>query len=150
MLGTKYISHLHETYRWIREWIVLYCINLASPFVYYCCLVAESCPTPCDPMDCSCPGYPVHGISQARMLEWVAISFSRGSSWPRDWIHISWAGRQILYHSATREAALLCVVLVQCWPQGTSWSFIIVKSGRGSWCKVPGTTALIHSTALLV
>ena len=42
-----------------------------------CCLVAESCPTLCDPMDCSPPGSSVHGILQSRILEWVAISFSR-------------------------------------------------------------------------
>ena len=44
-------------------------------------LVAQSCPTPCDPMDCSLPGASVHGIFQVRILEWVAISFSKGSSW---------------------------------------------------------------------
>ena len=38
----------------------------------------------CDPKDCSLPGYSVHGISQARILKWIAISFSRGSSQPRD------------------------------------------------------------------
>ena len=42
--------------------------------------VAQSCLTLCDPVDCSLPGYSVHGILQARILEWVAISFSRGSS----------------------------------------------------------------------
>ena len=42
-----------------------------------CMLVAQSCPTLCDPMDCSLPGYSVHGILQARILEWVAISFSK-------------------------------------------------------------------------
>ena len=41
--------------------------------------VAQSCPTLCDPMDCSPPGSSIHGILQARILEWVAISFSRGS-----------------------------------------------------------------------
>ena len=41
--------------------------------------VAQSCPTLCDPMDCSLPGSSVHGIFQARVLEWVAISFSRRS-----------------------------------------------------------------------
>ena len=46
--------------------------------------VAQSCLTLCDPVDCSLPGSSVHGIFQARILEWVAISFSRGSSWPRD------------------------------------------------------------------
>ena len=46
--------------------------------------VAQSCPTLCNPMDCSLPGSSLHGILQARVLEWVAISISRGSSWPRD------------------------------------------------------------------
>ena len=45
---------------------------------------AQPCPTLCDPMDCSPPGSSVHGILQARILEWVAISFSRGSSQARD------------------------------------------------------------------
>ena len=44
-------------------------------------LFAQSCPVPCNPMDCSLPGASVHGIFQVRILEWVAISFSRGSSW---------------------------------------------------------------------
>ena len=58
------------------------------------CPVAQSCPTVCDPMDCSPPGSSVHGIFQARILEWVAIFFSRGSSWPRDPTCFSWiAGR---------------------------------------------------------
>ena len=51
--------------------------------------VPQSCPTFRDPMDCSPPGSSVHGIFQARVLEWVAISFSRGSSHPRDRTHIS-------------------------------------------------------------
>ena len=58
----------------------------------------QSCPTLCDPMDCSPPGFSVHGILQARILEWVAISFSRGSSQPKDQTHIScisYNGRQI-------------------------------------------------------
>ena len=51
--------------------------------------VAQSCPTLCDPVDCSPPGSSIHGILQARILEWVAISFSRGSSWPRDQTQVS-------------------------------------------------------------
>ena len=50
-----------------------------------CCLFTLSCPTLCNPMDCSPPGSSIHGILQARILEWVAISFSRGSSWPWNW-----------------------------------------------------------------
>ena len=51
--------------------------------------VAQSCPTLCDPMDCSLPGFSVHGVFQARVLEWVAIAFSRGSSQPRDQTGVS-------------------------------------------------------------
>ena len=51
--------------------------------------VTQSCLTLCDTMDCSPPGSSVHGIFQARVLEWVAISFSRGSSQPRDQIRVS-------------------------------------------------------------
>ena len=68
---------------------------------------AQLCLTLCDPMDCSLPGSSVHGIFQGRILERVAISFSRGSSQPRDRIHvscISCIGRLILYHWDTWEA----------------------------------------------
>ena len=51
--------------------------------------ITQSCPTLCDPMDCSLPGSFVHGILQARILEWVAISFSRGSSLLRDRTQVS-------------------------------------------------------------
>ena len=54
-----------------------------------CCLVPKSCLTLCNPMDCSPPGSSVHGILQARTLEWVAISFSKGSSQHRDQTQIS-------------------------------------------------------------
>ena len=53
------------------------------------CTCAQSHPTLCNPMDCSPPGSCVHGISQAKTLEWVAISFSRGSFHPRDQTHVS-------------------------------------------------------------
>ena len=61
----------------------------------------------CDPIDCSPPGSTVHWIFQARILEWVAIFYSRGSSQPSDLTHISYAsciGREILFHCATWEA----------------------------------------------
>ena len=64
----------------------------------------------CGPMDCSPPGSSVHGILQARILEWVVIPVSRGSSWPRDGTHISWVScisRQILYHWITWEALIM-------------------------------------------
>ena len=55
------------------------------------------------PMDCSLPGSSVHGICQAGILDWGAISFSRGSSWPRDQTWVSCIGRQFLYHWASRS-----------------------------------------------
>ena len=58
----------------------------------------------------------VYGISWARILEWVAISFSRGSSRPRDWTCISWIGRWILYYWANWEAhALTCLCAICLW-----------------------------------
>ena len=77
------------------------------------CPVSKSCPTPCNPMDCSRPGSSVHGIFQARGLEWVAISFSRGSSWPRDWTcasYVSFISTQILYHRATNGIFTIIII----------------------------------------
>ena len=68
------------------------------------CVCAQSCLTLWDSMDCSLPGSSVHGIFQARILGWVFTSYSRGSSWPRDWTYISCisnTGRQTLYHCTT-------------------------------------------------
>ena len=85
-----------------------------SPSTCYPCLCAcslsQSCLTLFDPMDRSPPRFSVHGISQARILEWVAISSSRGSSWPRDRICISWIGSWILHQWATWEAPYLLAV----------------------------------------
>ena len=60
----------------------------------------------CGPMDCSPPGSSVHGISQARILQWVAILFSRGSSQPRNQTWVFCIGRWILYHQVIWEAPL--------------------------------------------
>ena len=75
----------------------LACPDSSEPGKICCCLVAKSWLTLCDPMDCSPPGSSVHGISHARTLEWVAVSFSRVSFWPRDWLCVSCIGRWILY-----------------------------------------------------
>ena len=73
--------------------------------ITYCCLAVKLCPTLLQLHGlCSLPGSSVHEISQARILEWLAISFSGGSSQSRDWTHVSCVGRQILYHWVTREA----------------------------------------------
>ena len=58
----------------------------------------------CDPMNCSLPGSSVHGILQARILEWVAIPFSRGSFWPRDEIRVSYIAGGFFTVWATRKA----------------------------------------------
>ena len=67
-------------------------------------LVAQSCPTVCDPMDCSPPGSSVPEIFQARILEWVAISFSKGSSQPRDRTQVSCTAGRFFTNWATGEA----------------------------------------------
>ena len=61
----------HQSFQWIKR------------------EVAQSCLTLCDPMDCSLPGSSIHGILQAGILEWVAFSFSRESSHPRNWTWVS-------------------------------------------------------------
>ena len=67
-------------------YVIIYVIyiNITTYYINCCCFVTKSHLTLCDPMDCSLPGSFLHGISQKRILEWVAISFSRGSSRPRD------------------------------------------------------------------
>ena len=102
--------------------------------------VAQLCPTLCSPMDCSPPGSSAHGISQARILEWVAISSFRRSLWPRVWTHISCSpciGRQILYHylgtvqppSPTSDDSHRSKLQIQKFQQPFSWVPLICWSG---------------------
>ena len=67
-------------------------------------LVAQLCQILCNPMDCSLPGSSVHGILQARILEWFAIPFPRGSSQPRDGTQVSCIAGRFFTVSASREA----------------------------------------------
>ena len=91
----------------------------------------QLCPTLFDAMECSLPGSSVHGILQARTLEWVTMPSSRGSSRPRDWTcvsFVSYTSRQVLYHWATWEA--------QCCYEGLQrgkihWAFIVQFSSGG-------------------
>ena len=102
--GTECGSAVHGTF-WRRSPLS----SLPVPFLWILnCEVPQSCPTLCDAMDCSLPGSSVHGIFQVRILEWVTISFSRGSSQPRHQTWVSciagrhftiWAIRETLYHS---------------------------------------------------
>ena len=97
-MGSQRVGH---------DWVT----NTHTPQYNYpawvCAKLLQSCLTLCDPMDCSLPGSSVHEVLQARILEWVAISYSRGSSWSRQQTHISCIscnGQRFLYHLATREA----------------------------------------------
>ena len=69
--------------------LILLCWRIDIFIRCFCCSVPKSSPTLFDCMDCSPSGFSVHGVFQARTLEWVAISFSRRSSWPRDWTWVS-------------------------------------------------------------
>ena len=84
--------------------------HLDSPDSYVLAKSLQSCSTLCDPMDCSPPGSSVHGISQGRIPEWVAIFSSRGCSRPRDWTCISYGSytvSEIFYHWATGRSPLM-------------------------------------------
>ena len=103
----------------VLKWHKGKCLVEAGHFCFSCCFsrveerrkkVVQSCPTLCDPMDCSLLGSSIHGIFQARILEWVAVSFSRGSSRPRDWTRVSrivgrrftiWATKEVLSNKVT-------------------------------------------------
>ena len=80
-------------------------------------VIAQSCLNLCDPKDYSLPGSSVHGNSQARIVEWVAIPFSRGSSQIRDGTHVSRYGRQILYHYKPPGRPVLEVASAQIFQQ---------------------------------
>ena len=94
-----------------RMWRLFKLLNYFFFFIVYAfmCMLIQLRPTLCDPMDCSPSGSSVHRISQARILECANISFSRGSSWARDWTWISCIfliDGQILHHWATWEACI--------------------------------------------
>ena len=80
-------------------------VALPADIPLVCAKLLQSCPTLCDPMDCSPPGSSVHGILQARMLEWVVMSFSRGFSWPRAQTHISCVSSIIIFTTSTTRKA---------------------------------------------
>ena len=82
----------------------VYSIHFWTPWFYVVVLVDQSCLTLCGLMDCSPPGSSVHGILQARVLEWVATPFSRGSAWPRDRTRFSCTAGGFFTVWATREA----------------------------------------------
>ena len=119
------------------------------------CMHAQLCLTLCDPMDCSLPGSSVHGIIPARILEWVAISFSKGSSQHRDWTHVSWGscfGRWILNHWATRGRLWLegagCQMLAILTRPYSKWSWVLWPEER--WAQFPLCPLLFGSWSLFL
>ena len=94
-----------QTFRLRLEFRGSTVIQILAPGGGCVCARAQSCPTLCDPMDYSPSGSSVHGILQARILEWVAISFSRGSSPLRDQTHVSCLAGGFFDHCITWEAS---------------------------------------------
>ena len=87
----------------------------------------QSCLTLCDPIDCSLPGSSVQGILQARILGWVVIPFSKGSSWPREWTQVSCIASRFFTVWATRKSPCASPQPVNLWTQE------LVDRGLGSW-----------------
>ena len=82
----------------------------------------------CDLLACSPPGSSVHGISQARILEWVAISFARGSSWPRDWTYISCISCTVDGFFTTEPSRWECKLVEPLWK--AVWRFLKKTDNR--------------------
>ena len=109
-IGKQILCH------WATWEVTIVCVCVC---VCVCVLAAQSCLTLWDPMESSPPGSSIHGTLQARILEGVAIPFSRGSSWPRDWTWISCISVRFFTIWATREA-----------PRRLDW--VAISFSRGS------------------
>ena len=109
-----------------------------------CVRVAQWCPTLCNHIDCSPPGSSVCGILQARILEWVAISFSRGSSWRRDWTWVSCITGRFFTIWATSESESHSVVPDSLQPHGlySPWNSPAQNTRLGSLSLLQGTQRL--------
>ena len=106
-----FFSHISSLFQRTTN-IIQGCVMYYGTWV--CAKSLQSCLTLCDPMDCSPPGSSAHGILQARILEWVVTTFSRGSSWPRDLTGISYIscmGRWVLYHYHHLESPHPCMTV---------------------------------------
>ena len=111
----KSLLQHHSSKASILQCSAFFIVQLSHPYmttvlwccVHFCavfCIVIQSCPTLCDSVDCSPPGFSVHGILQARILGWVAMPFSRRFSQPRDQTHVSHIAGRFFTTWATREA----------------------------------------------
>ena len=125
LIGPVILFHCNNSWRWS--------LDLMFPGKEYICPTRFKRPTTADkvscsvlcnsfetPMDCSLPGSSVHGILQARIPEWVAIPFSRGSSWPKDRTRASCVAGKFFTVWATREAM-------------AGLSYVIMRSASATW-----------------
>jgi len=106
-----------------KSWCILSHFICNRTYRYICmhvCMHARSLQSCCDPMDCNPPGSSVYGILQARILEWVAMSSCRGSSWPRDQISISYQKPPYTHTHTHTHIYLRAYIHTQGFPGGTS------------------------------
>ena len=104
---------------------LIHYINITISQVNDCAKLLQSCLTHCDLMDCSPPGSSVHGVLQERILEWAAISFSKGSSWPRGWTQVSFIAGEC-FTSEPLEYEKWKWKLISCvWLFVTPWTICI-------------------------
>ena len=116
------IKSYEKNYYWYRNFGVTWCCLLAKLYLTL------------DPVDCSPPGSSVYGISQGRILEWVAMPSSRGSSWPRDRIRVSCIGRRILYCWATGEPHYVLYVFLKNFSNKIVYGKIPLAQTPQNWC----------------
>ena len=114
-------------------------ITFLYHFFWGICVVLVAGVWLCDPTDCSPPGSSVHGIVQARILEWIAISFSRGSSWPRDQTQVSCiAGRFFTIWAIGKSQYLLTITLfVLFLILNFLWQFVCCCCSVAELCPTP-------------
>ena len=99
----------------------------------------QLCPTLCHPMDCSPPGFSVHGILQAQILEWVAMSASKGPSQPRDWSHVSHVSctdrhvHYLYHHLGSPTSVQIYLFIFGCIGSFSSCSKWGLLSSCGAW-----------------
>ena len=106
--GWRRCRGVSKSWTWLSNWTELKV------------LVAQSCPILWDPMNCSLPGSSVHGIPQARILQWVAFPFSRGSSPPRDGTQVSLIVGGFFTSWATREARTDMHIHEEAWAENSA------------------------------
>ena len=117
-------------------------LNNQGAFTFHV-LDTQLCLTLCDPMDGSLPSSSVHGIFQARILEWFSISFSRGSSWPRDWTQVSCIAGKFLIDWATRVALTLYTI-----PANGFLGYLLGGGMSFSFCFCMSAIKLVISSAI--